>query len=103
MGDGLWFIAVGGVCHARVEIVEFDAEGFAAFEVVEEGFVGLCGACWVRVGEVDEVGAVGDDVLVLGVGVVGAVCVEGRCLVGCEGRVGPFALGFEEEREGVGA
>lgn len=40
----------------------FDVEGFAAVEVVEEGGVGLLGSGWVYLGEVDEVGAVGEDV-----------------------------------------
>lgn len=47
-----------------LEVVEFDAEGFAAVEVVEEGGVGLLGFGWVFLREVDEVGAVGEDVTV---------------------------------------
>ena len=47
---------------ARVEVVESDAEGFAAAEVVKEGIVGLGGFFGVFLGEVDEVGAVGEDV-----------------------------------------
>ena len=42
-----------------MEIVEPDAEGFAAVEVVDEGVVGLGGLFGVLLGEVDEVGAVG--------------------------------------------
>lgn len=45
-----------------LEVVEFDAEGFAAVEVVEEGGVALLGSGWVFLREVDEVGAVGEDV-----------------------------------------
>ena len=48
----------GGV----LEVVEFDAEGFAAVKVVEEGGVGLGGFGGVFLREVDEVGAVGEDV-----------------------------------------
>jgi hypothetical protein len=76
VGDGLDFVAVGRVCDARVEVVEFDAKFLTAFEVVDEDVVGLGGAGWVGVGEIDEVGAVRDDVLVLVVGVVFAVGVE---------------------------
>jgi hypothetical protein len=76
VGDGLDFVAVGRVCDARVEVIEFDAEFLTAFEVVDEDVVGLGGAGWVGVGEIDEIGAVGDDVLVLVVGVVFAVGVE---------------------------
>ena len=48
-------------CPARVKVVESDAEGFAAAEVVEEGIVSLGGFFGVFLGEVDEVGAVGED------------------------------------------
>lgn len=51
----------GGGGHG-LEVVEFDAEGFAAVEVVEEGGVGLLGFGGVFLCEVDEVGAVGKDV-----------------------------------------
>ena len=49
-------------CPAWVEVVESDAEGFAEAEVVEEGVVCLGGSIGVCLGEVDEVGAVGEDV-----------------------------------------
>ena len=49
-------------CPAWVEVVESDAEGFAAAEIVEEGVVCLGGSFGVFLGEVDEVGAVGEDV-----------------------------------------
>lgn len=55
-GDGGWSGMAAG--PAGVEIVEPDAEGFAAVEVVEEGVVGLGGLFGVFLGEVDEVGAV---------------------------------------------
>ena len=48
-------------CPARVEVVESDAKGFAAAEVVEEGVVGLGSFSSVFLGEVDEIGAVGED------------------------------------------
>ena len=40
---------------SRVEVVEFDAEGFAAVQVVDEGVVGLSCLGGVFLGEVDEV------------------------------------------------
>lgn len=54
-----------GSCGGReglLEVVQLDAEGFAAVEVVEEGVVGLFRFVWVFLREVDEVGAVGEDV-----------------------------------------
>ena len=51
-------------CPARVEVVKSDAEGFAAAEVVEEGVVGLGGFFSVFLGEVHEVGAVGENVAI---------------------------------------
>ena len=62
-GDGRGAGAAAG--PAWVEVVESDAEGFAAFEVIEEGGVGLSGFVLVFLGEVDEVGAVGEDVTVV--------------------------------------
>ena len=59
-----WGERGGGGREYGLEVVEFDAEGFAAVEVVEEGGVGLLGFGWVGLGEVDEVGAVGEDVAV---------------------------------------
>lgn len=49
---------------ARVEIVKSDAERFAAVEIVQEGIVGLGGLFGVFLGEVDEVGAVRQDMTV---------------------------------------
>ena len=49
VSDGLVLIAIRRVCHAWVEVVEFDAELFAALEVVDESVVSLRCACWVRV------------------------------------------------------
>lgn len=43
---------------AGVEVVESDAERFAAIEIVEEGIVGLVGLFRVFLGEIDEIGAV---------------------------------------------
>lgn len=60
-----------------MEIIELDAEGVAALEVVEEVSVGLGGFFGVCLGQVDEVGAVGEDVLALCVGVFGGGGVEG--------------------------
>lgn len=96
MGYGFGFVAVGRVGHPRVEIVQFDAECLATLEVVEEGVVGLRGARWVCVSQVDEVRAVRDDVGVGTVVVVLAVGVEAVCLRGLKRWVGPFALRFEE-------
>lgn len=45
----------------------------------------------------------GEDVLALSVGVLGGGGVEGVAGGGVEGRRGPFALGLEEEREGIAA
>lgn len=44
-----------------------------------------------------------DYVLILIVGVRFAVVVEGGAVVVYHGRIGPFALGFEEKGEGIGA
>ena len=82
MGDCFGSVAICGVRDAWVEVVELDAESFAALEIVEESVVGLGCAGLVCVGEVDEVAAVGDDVFGLVVGVVFTVRVEGICVLG---------------------
>lgn len=84
-----------------MEVVQLDAEGVAALEVVDEVGVGLIGFGGVRLRQVDEVRAVGEDMLALCVGVFGGGGVEGVAGCGVEGRRGPFALGFEEERKRV--
>lgn len=43
---------------AGVEVVESDAEGFAADEIVKEGIVGLCGFFCIFLSEIDKIGAV---------------------------------------------
>lgn len=48
-------LEVGLLVGDVLEVVEFDAEGFAATEVVEECVVGLLGFGFVLLGEVDEV------------------------------------------------
>lgn len=92
--------AAGG---ARVEVVELDAQAVAAREVVDKVGVGLLGLGRVGLGEVDEVGAVREDVAAGRVGVVLGEGVEGVAGGRVEGRGGPFALGLEEEGEGVAA
>ena len=67
--EGFGYAGDGGgagvaACPAWVEVVESDAKGFAAAEVVEEGVVGLCGFFGVFLAEVDEVGAVGKNVTI---------------------------------------
>lgn len=52
---------------SSLEIVQLDAEGFAAVEVVDEGVVALFRFVRVFLGEVDEVGAVREDVTWWGV------------------------------------
>lgn len=86
-----------------MEVEEFDAQRFAALEVVEEGGVGLVVSGGVVLGEVDEVGSVGEDVLSAVVRVGCAVGVEEGEVLVFDGRAFPFALGFEEEGEGVAA
>ena len=54
--------ARSGAGVPRVKVVEFNAEGFAAFQVVHEGVVGLFCFRGVFLGEVDEVRTVGEDV-----------------------------------------
>ena len=54
-----------------LEIVEFDAEGFAAVEIVEEGIIGLVGFGAVFLGEVHEVGAVRENVARVGYQLLG--------------------------------
>lgn len=58
-----------------LEIVESYPEGFAAAEVVEEGTVSLFGFGGVVLCEVDEIGAVREDVSVLGL-VIGTAFVQ---------------------------
>lgn len=86
-----------------MEVIQLNSEGVAALEVVDEVGVGLVGFGFVRLGEVDEVGAVGEDVFPDRVGVEFGEVVEGRCGGWVQGRGSPFALGFEEDGEGVGA
>ena len=76
MRDGLVFIAVRGVRHTRVKIVEFDAEILAAFQVIDEGIKGLLCTCWICVCKVDQVGAVWDDMFVLVIRMMLAIGVE---------------------------
>lgn len=86
-----------------MEVVQADAQAVAALEVVDEVVVGLVGFRLVGLREVDEVRAVREDVQARGVAVVfgrGVESVAGRRV---EWRGGPFALGLEEEGEGVGA
>ncbi len=84
-----------------MEVVELDAESFAAVEVVEEGVVGLSVLLWIFLREVHEIGAVGEDVACGVVLVLGAGGKELVFVVVEEGRVFPFALGLEEHGEGV--
>lgn len=93
----------GGARPARVEVVEPDAESFAAVEVVEEGVVGLSVLLGIFLREVHEVGAVREDVAC---GVVFMLVAGGEELISVvveEGRIFPFALGLEEHGEGVAA
>lgn len=87
----------------RVEIVELDAQCFAAVEVFDEAIVGLFRLVRILLREVDEVGAVWDDVSCGVVFVLDAVCFEAVAVLVLQGRVFPFPLGFEEEGEGVSA
>lgn len=86
-----------------MEVVQLDAEAVTAAQVVDEVGVGLVGLGRVGLGEVDEVGAVREDVEARVVSVVFGEGVEGVAGCGVEGRGGPFSLGFEEEGEGVAA
>ena len=94
--DGLAFVTIRRVCHARMEIVELDAELLAALEVIHEGIVGLLSACWVGMCKIDQVGAVRYDMFVLVVRVVFTVGVESVHGFIKYRRVYPFALRFEE-------
>ena len=47
-----------------VEVVELDSERIATFEVVEEGGVGLFGLIGLCLGQIDEIGAVRENMLV---------------------------------------
>lgn len=60
-----------------MEIVKLDAEGVATLQVVDEIGVGLGGFFGVCLSQVDEVGAVGENVEALCVGVFGGGGVEG--------------------------
>lgn len=86
-----------------MEVVEPDSECFAPLEVVYKTGIGLYRFCFVSLGEIDEVRAVGEGVLGGAVAVGFAVADELELRFVGDGRVGPFALGFEEEGEGVGA
>lgn len=48
-------------CPAGVEVVKSYAQGFAAVEIVQEGIVGLGSLFRVFLGEINEVGAVWQD------------------------------------------
>lgn len=87
------------VRRARVEVVQADAELFAAIQVVDEAGVGLVGLGLVSLGKVDEIGAVGKGMFSGAVAMVLALADELRLGGRIEGRVGPFALRFEEEGE----
>lgn len=65
--EGFGYAGNGGgpgvaACPAWVEVVESDAEGLTAVEVVEESFVGLGGFFGIFLREVNEIGAVGENV-----------------------------------------
>lgn len=53
MSNRLGFIAVCRVCHARVEVIELDAESFASFEVIDKCIVGLRRAGRISVRKID--------------------------------------------------
>lgn len=61
-----------------LEVVEIDAEGFAAVEVVEEGGVCLAGFGGIFLGEVHKVGPVREDVTGVSGQLLGMVILEGR-------------------------
>lgn len=86
-----------------MKVVEFDAQGGAPLQIVDEVAVGLVGFGLVDLRQVDEVGAVGQDVVPYGVGVLGGEVAEGGGGGRLERRGDPFTLGFEEDGEGVGA
>jgi hypothetical protein len=44
-----------------MEVVEFNSERFAAMEVVQEGIVRLSCLRWFLLSEIDEIGAVGEN------------------------------------------
>lgn len=118
-GDGVLRLGVGPVQHlgypaarllhvraaavARVEVVQPDAQLVTPSEVIYEVGVGLLGLDVVRLREVDEVAAVGEGVPRRVVGVLDGEGAVLRADVGRERGVRPFALGLEEEGEGVGA
>lgn len=86
---------------AGVEVMHADAEGFAAADVIEEVVACLRGFCGVRLREVDEVACVREDLLFWVVPVLLAGGGEGGDVSGWDRGGGPFALGFEEEGEGI--
>lgn len=88
---------------ARMEVVEADAEAFAAPEVVHERGVGLRAFGVVGVGQVDEVAAVRDDHAGRVVSLVVASVGERMGVFVLERRVLPLPLGLEETGECVGA
>lgn len=94
-------IAISRVRHARVEIVEFDTQFLASLEIVQEAIVRLLGAFLVRVGKIDQIRAVRHHVVRLTVGMGFAVVVEAQGVFVCQRWIGPFALGLEEESEGI--
>ena len=65
MSDGGLAVTVSGIGDAWVEVVELDVEAFTALQVVQEGVIRLLRASLVRVGQVDKIGAVRYDMLIL--------------------------------------
>jgi hypothetical protein len=97
VADGL--VAGCRVGDARVEVVEFDSEGFAAFEVVDEAVVRLLSPGGVCVCQVDQVASVRHDMLILLIIMMFALGVEALGGISQQGRVDPFSLRFEEQSE----
>ena len=75
-----------------MEIIQLNAEGFAAVEIIHKGIVGLGMLFWIFLREVDKVGAVREDMACCIVFMLGAEGAKVVSMVVLEGWILPFAL-----------
>lgn len=97
------FGTITALIIARMNVVQFDPQSFATFQVVEIGCISLIDSSFFCMSKVDKIRAMRYDVVRLGVLMFSAVVVEG---IGMEvGEVGicPLSLRFEKEGEGIGS
>lgn len=86
-----------------MEVVELDAQLLTSVEIIDKAVVCLLSFVLVRLREIDKVGAVGESVFIGVIVVLFALADEAVLGFCCDRWIAPFALGFKEKGERVGA